>query len=141
MEFDLYVDKFPNGIFAGVTALRRNDRTLFYGLVVRGGRSKGILDMGVDDDVVQGNNGPWKERTNYHLVFEYDIPTSTLTFKTIRNGELVETLRGRINHFDLATNGKIMRVDFGQTGVADGAYFPPIGWRYSNLKVTFEPQE
>lgn len=141
VEFDLYVNRFPDGIFAGVTALRRTDRTLFYGLVVRGGRSKGILDMGVDDDVVQGNSGPWKERTNYRLVFEYDIPTSTLTFKTIRNGELVETLRGRINHFDLATNGKIVRVDFGQTGVADGAYFPPIGWRYSNLKVTFEPQE
>jgi hypothetical protein len=141
VEFDVYVNKFPNGIFAGVTALRRTDRTLFYGLVVRGARSKAILDMGIDDDVVQGNSGPWKERTNYHLVFEYDVPTSTLTFKTMRNGELVETLRGRINHFDLTKNGKLVRVDFGQTGVADGAYFPPIGWRYSNLKVTFEPQD
>lgn len=141
VEFDVYVNKFPNGIFAGVTALRRNDRTLFYGLVVRGARSKAILDMGVDDDVVQGNSGPWKERSNYRLVFEYDVPSSTLTFKTTRNGELVETLRGRINHFDLTKNGKLMRVDFGQTGVADGAYFPPIGWRYSNLKVTFEPAD
>jgi hypothetical protein len=141
VEFDVYVNKFPSGIFAGVTALRRTDRTLFYGLVVRGARSKAILDMGIDDDVVQGNSGPWKERSNYHLVFEYDIPTSTLTFKTLRNGELVETLRGRINHFDLTKNGKLVRVDFGQTGVADGAYFPPIGWRYSNLKVTFEPQD
>jgi hypothetical protein len=141
VEFDVYVDKFPNGIFAGVTALRRTDRTLFYGLVVRGARSKAILDMGVDDDVVQGNSGPWKARSNYHLVFEYDIPTSTLTFKTFRGGSLVETLRGRINHFDLSKNGKLVRVDFGQTGVADGAYFPPIGWKYSNLKVTFEPQD
>lgn len=140
VEFDVYVDKFPNGIFAGVTSLRRNDRTLFYGLVVRGGRSKAILDMGVDDDVVQGNSGPWKQRTNYHLVFEYDVPSATLTFKTFRSGELVETLRGRINHFDLTRNGKLVRVDFGQTGVADGAYFPPIGWKYSNLKVTFEPE-
>jgi hypothetical protein len=141
VEFDLYVEKFPNGIFAGVTALRRTDRTLFYGLVVRGGRQKAILDMGVDDDVVQGSNGPWKERTNYHLVFEYDTSTSTLTFQCYRSGTLVETLRGRINHFDLSKNGKLVRVDFGQTGVADGAYFPPIGWKYSNLKVTFEPQD
>lgn len=141
VEFDVYVNKFPNGIFAGVTALRRTDRTLFYGLVVRGARSKAILDMGVDDDVVQGNSGPWKERTNYHLVFEYDVPTSTLTFKTYRSGALAETLRGRINHFDLAKNGKLIRVDFGQTGVADGAYFPPLGWKYSNLKVTFEPED
>jgi hypothetical protein len=34
-----------------------------------------------------------------------------------------------------------VRVDFGMAGVADGAYFPPIGWKYSNLKVTFEPLE
>lgn len=141
VEFDLYVEKFPNGIFAGVTALRRTDRTLFYGLVVRGGRSKAILDMGVDDDIVDGNSGPWKERTNYHLIFEYDTVTAMLTFKTIRNGTLVETLRGPINHHDLSNNGKVMRVDFGMTSVADGAYFPPIGWRYSNLKVTFEPQD
>jgi len=141
VEFDLYVDKFPNGIFAGVTSLRRTDKTLYYGLIIRGGRSKAILDMGVDDDIVDGNSGPWKQRTNYHLVFEYDIVSARLTFKTIREGSLVETLSGPINHHDLSNNGKIMRVDFGMSGVADGAYFPPIGWRYSNLKVTFEPAE
>lgn len=141
MEFDLYVDKFPNGIFAGVTAMRRTDKTMYYGLIVRGARSKTILDMGVDDDILDGNSGPWKERTNYHLVFEYDTVAGKLTFRCIRNGTLVETLSGPINHFDLSKNGKVFRVDFGQNGVADGAYFPPIGWRYSNLKVTFEPLE
>ncbi len=141
VEFDLYVDRFPNGIFAGVTSLRRTDKTMFYGLIVRGARSKTIVDMGVDDDIMDGNSGPWKERTNYHLVFEYDTAAGRLTYKTIRNGSLVETLAGPINHFDLARNGKIVRVDFGMSGVADGAYFPPIGWKYSNLKVTFEPQE
>jgi hypothetical protein len=141
VEFDLYVDKFPAGIFAGVTSLRRTDRTLYYGLIVRGGRSKAILDMGVTDDIVDGNSGPWKERTNYHLIFEYDTVSGRLTFKTIREGTLVETLSGPINHPDLSKNGKVMRVDFGMTGVADGAYFPPIGWKYSNLKVTFEPAD
>jgi hypothetical protein len=141
MEFDLYVDKFPSGIFAGVTAMRRTDKTMYYGLIVRGGRSKTILDMGVDDDILDGNSGPWKERTNYHLVFEYDTVAGKLTFRCIRNGSLVETLSGPINHFDLSKNGKIFRVDFGQSGVADGAYFPPLGWKYSNLKVVFEPLE
>ena len=141
VEFDLYVDKFPNGIFAGVTALRRTDRTMYFGLIVRGGRSKTIIDMGVDDDILDRQSGPWKERTNYHLVFEYDTVTSRLTYKTIRNGTLVETLSGPINHLDLSKNGKVMRVDFGMSGVADGAYFPPIGWKYSNLKVTFEPAD
>jgi hypothetical protein len=141
VEFDLYVDKFPAGIFAGVTSLRRTDRTLYYGLIVRGGRSKAILDMGVTDDIVDGKSGPWQQRTNYHLTFEYDTVSSRLTFKTVRNGSLVETLSGPINHPDLSNNGKVMRVDFGMTGVADGAYFPPIGWKYSNLKVTFEPAD
>ena len=140
VEFDVFVDKFPNGIFAGVTSLRRNDRTLFYGLVVRGDRAKAILDMGVDDDIVSGSSGPWKAKSNYHLVFDYDTGTGDLVFKTFRNGTLVETLSGPLNHPDLERNGKVVRVDFGMTGVADGAYFPPIGWKYSNLKVVFEPQ-
>jgi len=141
VEFDLYVDRFPTGIFAGVTSMRRTDKTLYYGLIVRGDRSKAILDMGVDDDIVDGKSGPWQQRTNYHLTFEYDTVSSRLTFKTARNGTLVETLSGPINHFDLSKNSKVVRVDFGMTGVADGAYFPPIGWRYSNLKVTFEPAD
>jgi hypothetical protein len=141
MDFDLYVDKFPNGIFAGVTAMRRTDKTLYYGLIVRGGRSKTIIDMGVDDDILDGNSGPWKERTNYHVTFEYDTVSGRLNFKLLRNGSQVETLNGPINHFDLSKNGKVFRVDFGQNGVADGAYFPPIGWKYSNLKVVLEPAE
>jgi hypothetical protein len=141
MDFDLYVDKFPNGIFAGVTAMRRTDRTMYYGLIVRGGRSKTIIDMGVTDDILDGNSGPWKERTNYHVTFDYDTVSGKLTFKLTRNGTLVETLTGPINHFDLSKNGKVFRVDFGQNGVADGAYFPPIGWKFSNLKVVLEPLE
>ena len=63
--------------------------------------------MGVDDDIVTGNNGgPWRERTNYHLTFEYDTVSGQLTFRLIRNGALVETLTGRLNHFDLSKNGK-----------------------------------
>lgn len=142
IEFDLYVHNFPDGIFAGVTALRRTDRTLFYGLIVRGGRQKTILDMGVDDDVVQGaNGGPWRERTNYHVKFEYDTDTRLLTFTLSRGGNVVETLTGRINHFDLNAKDKLVRIDFGQKGVADGAYFPPLGWQFSNLKAVFEPAD
>lgn len=142
IEFDLYVHKFPDGLFSGVTALRRNDRTLFFGLIVRGDRQKTLLDMGVEDDVVQGsNNGPWREQTNYKVKFEYNTETSLLTSTLIRNGTVVETLNGRINHFDLNPKDKIIRIDFGQKGVADGAYFPPMGWQFSNLKVVFEPAD
>ncbi len=140
IEYDLYVHNFPDGLFSGVTALRRNDFTLFFGLIVRNDRSKTILDMGVDDDVVQGsNNGPWRERTNYRVKLEYNTETRLLTSTLMRGGAVVETLSGRINHFDLNPKDQIIRIDFGQKGVADGAYFPPMGWQFSNLKVVFEP--
>jgi hypothetical protein len=30
-------------------------------------------------------------------------------------------------------------VDFGQTGIGDGAYGPPLGWTYANLSVQLQP--
>lgn len=139
VEFDLFVNRFP-GLFAGVHSFRRTDRTLYYGLIVRGGRKKTILD--VDEEVITGSNGgPWEERTSYRVVFEYDTAAGKLVFRLFRNGAVVETLNGSINNLDLSTNGRAIRVDFGQAKVADGAYFPPVGWVYSNLKVTLEPAE
>ncbi|HJX27458.1 MAG TPA: hypothetical protein VJ885_06065 [Thermoanaerobaculia bacterium] len=142
VEYDLYVNRYPNGLFTGVSSLRRTDRTLYYGLIVRGGREKTLIDMGNHETLASPSNGPWRERTNYHLVFEYDTIANRLTFKCYRNGTLVETLNGPIGHDDLTGgDGRKVRVDFGQTGVADHAYFPPIGWKYSNLKVHFEPMD
>lgn len=139
MEFDLATGRYPAGLFSGITSMRRNDRTLFFGLIVRGDRSKTLLDLGVTDDIVQGPSGnPWKERTNFHLWFEYNTQTRVLTFKAYRNGALVQTLTGHTNHNDLSLNGRVFSVDFGMTGIADGAYFPPVGWTYSNLKVVVE---
>lgn len=140
MEFDLATGRYPAGIFSGITSMRRNDKTLFFGMIVRPDRDKTVLDMGVTDDVVLGANGsPWKEHTNFHLWFEYNTETRTLTFKVFRNGALVQNLTGRTNHNDLSLNGRVFTVDFGMAGIADGAYFPPIGWTYSNLKVVVEP--
>jgi hypothetical protein len=140
MEFDLATGRYPAGLFSGITSMRRNDKTLFFGMIVRPDRDKTILDMGVTDDVVLGANGsPWKEHTNFHLWFEYNTETRTLTFKVYRNGAVVQTLTGRTNHNDLSLNGRVFSVDFGMAGIADGAYFPPVGWTYSNLKVVVEP--
>ncbi|MGH9362105.1 MAG: hypothetical protein ACRD2T_09320 [Thermoanaerobaculia bacterium] len=144
VEFDLRVGPMTLGPrnFYGVTSFRRNDRTLFYGLIVRDDRDKTILDMGVEDDIVTGSNGgPWKANSNYYVIFEYDTDTELLSFKLFRAGVLVEQLTGDINHTDLIANNNLLRVDFGMKGIADFAYFPPIGWRYSNLKVTLETFE
>src|SRR5947199_405295 len=141
VEFDMFVGRFPNGLFAGVVALRRSDRTLFYGLIIRGDKKKTVLDMGRTDDVVTGGNGgPWQENTNFHVRFDYDTVAANLTLTGTQGGPVAQTLQsGHINHFDLQKNDKVVRMDFGQDGIADGAYFPPIGWSFSNLQVTFVP--
>ena len=144
VEFDLKVGPMTLGPrnFYGVTSFRRNDKTLYWGLIVRDDRDKTILDMGVDDDVVTGGNGgPWKANSTYYVYFEYDTQTERMTFKLFRAGVLVEQLGGDINHLDLIANDRKLRVEFGMTGIADGAYFPPIGWKYSNLSVKLEPFE
>ena len=140
VDFDMFIGRFPNGLFAGVMSLRRNDRTLFYGLIIRGDRQKTVLDMGIKDDVVTGGNGgPWAEQSTFHVNIDYDTPSGNLTFKVFQGSNLVQTLVGRLNHPDLVQSNNVVSIDFGMTGIADGAYFPPIGWTFSNLKVTFIP--
>jgi hypothetical protein len=140
VDFDLSIGRFPAGLFTGTMSLRRNDRTLFYGLIIRNDRQKTVLDMGIKDDVVTGGNGgPWAEKSNFHVNIDYDTTSGNLTFKVFQGSNLVQTLVGRLNHPDLVQSGNAVSVDFGMTGIADGAYFPPIGWTFSNLKVTFVP--
>ena len=40
----------------------------------------------------------------------------------------------------VAARSNMLRVDFGQTGIADGAYVPPYGWSFSNLHAELTPQ-
>ncbi|HEX9669951.1 MAG TPA: hypothetical protein VGC93_10755, partial [Thermoanaerobaculia bacterium] len=140
IEFDLRVGPMTLGPrnFYGVTSFRRNDKTLFYGLIVRDDRDKTILDLGLEDLVTGSNGGPWKANSNYYVIFDYDTESRVLSYKLFRAGVLVEQLTGNVNHTDIIANSNLLRVEFGQKGIADHAYFPPIGWRYSNLSVRLE---
>jgi len=145
VDFDLGVARFPQipgggvGFFSSVHSLRRNDRTLFYGLIVRNEQGRTVLDLGVTDDVALGKRDVWKERTNYHLSFVYDTVARTVTYKLTKAGQVIDSLTDRANHLDLMATDKKMFVDFGSLGIADGAYFPPMGWAYSNLSVQLIP--
>jgi hypothetical protein len=138
VEFDLYLNKWVTPLFHGITALRRNDRTLYYGLIVRGDRAKTVLDLGKDE--LERDSGPWKQRSNYHVRMVTDAQAQQVTFELMQGGRVVHRLAGRMTTRDLIVRaGTKMRVDFGGTKVADGAYFPPFGWKYSNLVVQAEP--
>jgi hypothetical protein len=137
VDFDLYLNKWQTPLFHAITSLRRNDRTLYYGLILRGDRAKTIIDLG-HEQMAKGE-GPWKPRTQYHIRTVTDAGTRTVTLNVFRGGNLVHTVTGRLVSNELIVPaGKKMSVDFGIGKVADGAYFPPYGWQYSNLTVRAE---
>ncbi|HXU31546.1 MAG TPA: hypothetical protein VN851_13300 [Thermoanaerobaculia bacterium] len=153
VEFDLELGKWRTPLFHGIMGFKRADpdrhqRVLYTGLILRGSNGfKTILDIGKDPrtgegELVKSNTGPWRERTKYHLKYTYDTVARRVTLQVWHAAQLVQTLAGEINNRDLRSlgEGRQVTLDFGMTGVADGAYFPPVGWVYSNLKVTATPK-
>ncbi len=153
VEYDLELGKWRTPLFHGIMGFKRTDpdrrqRVLYTGLILRGSSGfKTILDIGKDPrtgegELIKSNTGPWRERTKYHLKFLYDTVARRVTLQVFKGEQLLQTLSGEINNRDLRDLGTGRRVtlDFGQTGVADGAYFPPLGWVYSNLKVKVTPK-
>lgn len=143
VEFDLGVRTFPNGLFTGVHSLRRahpsrSSRILYYGLQIVNANSKTTLDLG-EDEVLARGPGPWQEFHAYHLKISYDLIARRVTLEVLEGGIRKQLLAGQALHFDLSNDGHPLSVDFGQNGIADGAYYPPLGWQYSNLKVVLTP--
>lgn len=138
VDFDLYLNKWQTPLFHALTSLRRNDKTMYYGLIVRGDRAKTILDL--SHEQMARSDGPWKQGTQYHVRMITDAGARTVTLRLFKAGALVHTVTGRMVPKDLnLPAGRKMTVDFGIGKVADGAYFPAFGWRYSNLGVKAEP--
>jgi hypothetical protein len=145
IDFDMFLNKFPNGFYTSVTSMRRShrdrhQRVLFYGIQIRNDNQKTNLDLG-NEVLVRSGGGVWNRNTQYHLRFEYDLVVNSVTLTVTKDGQRVFSISGPPQGRDLSDNGNPVSVDFGQTGIADGAYFPPIGWVYSNLQVKFEPEE
>ncbi|HYU34254.1 MAG TPA: hypothetical protein VEW48_19035 [Thermoanaerobaculia bacterium] len=137
VDFDLYLNQWASPLFNCVTSLRRTDKVLYYGLILRGDRAKTVLDLGRDQ--LARDDGPWKQRTNYHIRMVTDAQSRRVTLQVFQGDQLVHALSGAMSTRDLTVPaGRKMRVDFGIGKVADGAYFPPLGWRFSNLTVKAE---
>ena len=137
VDFDLYVNKWSTPLFHSIASLRRNDRTLYYGLLLRSDRRKTIIDLGRERTAT--GVGPWAQKGNYHIRMTADAQARSVTMEMFQGGKLVHTVSGPMTNWDLSVSAKTrIRVDFGATKVADGAYFPPYGWKYSNLTVKAE---
>lgn len=151
IELDLYIDLWRpvhplNPNFKNVASFRRSaksrsDRLLFWGLILKGtGDYRTILDMG-NEETIKSGKGPWKERSTYHLVIDFDADARRITFEVFQGGQRVQQLDGPAVFSDLFNlPDKKIRVDFSSPGVGDGAYFPTLGWKYSNLLVKLTPR-
>ena len=151
VELDLYFHKWQTPLFHGITALRRtgdrHTRVLYYGLILRGSKGfKSIMDIGKDPrtgegEIFKSQSGPWRPKNNYHLRFDYDLTARQVKLTVSKGGRVLHTLTGGINNLDLSTDGRRkVLLDFGQSGIGDGAYFPPMGSIFSNLRATFTPR-
>ena len=144
IDFDVFVTKFTP-IYTGLVGMfhqggQRFNRTLYFGTFVRGLRSKTLVDLG--SPIVEPAlrvSSPWKQNTMHHVAITYDAEAATTRMLVTAGGKTVMDASGGAYNLDIANRGgKPVRVAFGLPGVADGAYYPPINWRFQNLKIKIE---
>jgi hypothetical protein len=144
VDFDLTISDFNHVLlFTGVTSFRRpnknrKDRVLYYAMQLVNRNQKTILDLGVQDRLAR-TQGPWKAGHTYHLLFTYDLRGRQVKLDVFEHGQHIYQIAGPPLHPDLSANANPLTVDFGQTGIGDGAYGPPLGWTYANLNVQLQP--
>ncbi len=144
VDFDLTISDFNHVLlFTGVTSFRRpnknrKNRVLYYAMQLVNRNQKTILDLGIQDRLTR-TQGPWKVGHTYHLTFTYDLRGHQVKLDLFEHGQHIYQIAGPTLHPDLSANANPLTVDFGQTGIGDGAYGPPLGWTYANLNVQLQP--
>lgn len=139
VEFDVHVDHFVTTWFHTVSSLRRassrrNERILYYGLLVKGERRRTILDLGTEQALK--SDGPWQEGGDYHVVMEFNGPNRRTTLRVFQGDALVKQMSGRASAREVRPlTNRPVSVDFSASGIAHHSYYPPTGWRFSNLRV------
>ncbi len=146
IDFDLYVDDF-SPIFTGLLGMYhlggpRFNRTLYFGTFPRCSRDRSIFDQGIPviEAAVQ-RASDWTRQSNYHVRVFYDTEGGRMRwFVTEKEGQqrTILAVESGIFNFDLADRDAPVVLAFGLPGVADNAYYPPIGWKFSNLSVRVE---
>ncbi len=120
---------------------RRFKKTLFFGSFDRPGALGGprtILDVGtpyIETTIKRALNlsGPSK---NLHFHIELNADQKLLVYQIKNGSNVLFNVASSLYNDDLnAVGANLPTLEFGLPGIADDAYFPPYGWRFSNLKV------
>ena len=139
LDYDLYVGRYQTPIFHSIAGIRRSGKTLYMGFLMRADKSKTLVDLG--HDKLLKDIGPWHQNTQYHVTMVVDAAAKKGTLLLLQDGKVVEQLSGKLTNTDLRTiaANKPVRIDFGIPRIADGAYFPPVTWKFSNLQLVMTP--
>jgi len=144
IDFDMTTVTFSPVFDSIVGFLRpgtsRDDRTLYFGFNIRGGRGRTFIDLGVPvlEPAIKANYA-WKQRAQYHIKIVYDVVAKNMVLQALQNGQVVHTAAGGIFNLDLSDQGTGVLLKFGLPGVSDFAYYPPLGWTFANLRAQIEP--
>ena len=116
---------------------RRFGKTLFFGNFYKYSEDKMVIDEGspyIETDVKR--SFPLVEGHKYHWTVTCDNALQSIHY-VINNEDgtnLTDIYTGLYNNFNVV-QGNLPTFDLGLPGVADNAYFPPIGWSFSNLSI------
>ena len=141
IDFDMNIKQFTP-IFTGVLGMfhaggGRFNKTLYFGTFIRGLRSKTMVDQGspvLEPSLKVGTD--WKQNALHHVRIVYDAENATVQMVVTRAGAVILDTTGSAYNLDIANRGgNPVKLSFGLPGVADHAYYPPNGWKFSNLKV------
>lgn len=117
---------------------RRFDKTLFFGNFYNYDKSKYVCDVGTPYiETTTKYIFPLKPGNHYHWNITLDNDQwSNHYVITGGNGAVVmDELIGLYNPVALDSAGDQPTLQVGLNGIADNAYFPPVGWHFSNLQI------
>ncbi|MEP7011381.1 MAG: hypothetical protein ABJC13_13750 [Acidobacteriota bacterium] len=146
IDYDLFVGDF-SPIFTGLLGMfhaggPRFNKTLYFGSFARAIRDRSIFDQGIPviEAAIQ-RSSDWTPQSNYHVRVFYDTEGGRMRWIVTEKEGLLRTIMAfecGIFNLDLADRDAPIYLAFGLPGVADNAYYPPIGWRFTNLAVRVE---
>lgn len=138
VEFDMATGRFPTSLFTSTVGFIRPVKGgTYFAHTIRGDRGKTTLDMGAGPKLQhRGSNNVWKQHTNYRVRAHYNAAGRQIVWEVWRGGQLIERVVGATGNNNLVHGGEGMKLFFGLPKPYDNAFFPPWGWRFSNLVVT-----
>jgi len=141
IDYDLAIAQFDPvfDVLLGMyhTGGPRFNKTLYFGTFLRGLRQRYVVDMGqpvLEVDLKRNTSMQQTGQYHIHVVFDTEHHWFDNTISDNRGNVLFDYQGGTFNN-DLADRGHPVNIVFGAGGVADNAYFPPLGWAFSNLHV------